>query len=384
MRHAGALALVLVCAASCLAKEYSITKSFDEDEGDDGTPGGAPSGGRGASGGTVSPPSGGEGGDDTGSGGSTGGSTSGTGGDETGGTVTGGIGGMSGGRDPSGGRGGAGGSPAGSSGKGGAGTSGAAGKGGTGGASTGGAGGSGGTTACGACIVHRYSFSGTTTTATDSVGTAHGTIVGGTQSGGVVTLAGGTADQYVSLPTSVLAGLTDVTLEFWVSWTGGTATWQRVFDFGSNDGAAGEQGSTNTSSSYFFFTPRGQATTASASCMGTTAGLPRVTYTLAGPASETCVIGAGAFPAGLTQVAVTVQNTTLSLYLNGAAFGTPAALPGTLTDVTRTNNWLGRSQFSSDTEFAGTISEFRVYSVARSASQIAASSTAGPDTPPTQ
>jgi hypothetical protein len=86
----------------------------------------------------------------------------------------------------------------------------------------------------------------------------------------------------------------------------------------------------------------------------------------------------------MTQVAVTTQGTTLSLYIGGASAGTPVTLPGGIASVTRTNNWLGRSQYSSDTEFSGSISEFRVYGVARSASQISASYSAGPDTPPTQ
>jgi hypothetical protein len=170
-----------------------------------------------------------------------------------------------------------------------------------------------------------------------------------------------------------------------VTWNGGTSNWERVFDFGSNDAAAaGEQGSTNTSSSYFFFTTRAQATN-NPNCMVTTASLPRAVFTLAGPASETCVSGTAAFPTSvMTHVAVTIQGTTLSLYMNGAASGAPATLPGTLTDVTKTNNWLGRSQFTSDVEFAGSIHEFRVYGVARSAAQLAASYAAGADTVPTQ
>ena len=60
---------------------------------------------------------------------------------------------------------------------------------------------------------------------------------------------------------------------------------------------------------------------------------------------------------------------------------TPAV---SLSGITDTNNWLGRSQYAADADFAGSISEFRIYGTARSAAQIAASNTAGPDTPPTQ
>jgi hypothetical protein len=390
MRRAASVGFALTCAWACLAEEYSIVKSFEDGDGDGNGPGGAPA--MGGNGGTAAT---GDGGEEPGSGGS---STGGLGGVTTGGAPTGGT--PSGGRTPIGGgptsggaagRGGApggrGGAPGGRGGFGGDGLVGGGGfgKGGIGGASGGkggtagaGAGGTAGTSGCGgACIVHRYAFSGTDTTATDSVGSAHGTIVGGIQSSGVVTLAGGATDQYVSFPASILTGLADVTLEFWVTWTGGTVNWQRVFDFGSNDGAPGDQGSTNTDSSYFFFTPRALATSASAGCTTTASGI-------AGAASETCLIGSAAFPTSMTQVAVTTQGTTLSLYIGGASAGTPVTLPGGIASVTRTNNWLGRSQYSSDTEFSGSISEFRVYGVARSASQISASYSAGPDTPPTQ
>ena len=392
MRRAAAAGFALTCAWACLAKEYSIVKSFEDGDGDGDTPGGAPA--VGGNGGTAAT---GDGGEEPGSGGS---STGGLGGVITGGAPTGGT--PSGGRMPIGGgpgsggaagRGGApggrGGAPGGRGGFGGDGLVGGGGfgKGGLGGKGGGAAGaGTGGTagTCSGACLVHRYAFSGTDAIATDSVGSVHGTIVGGIQSSGVVTLAGGASDQYVSFPASILTGLADVTLEFWVTWTGGTVNWHRVFDFGSNDGASGDQGSTNTDSSYFFFTPRALATSASANCTTTTTGMPRVTYTIAGAASETCVIGSAAFPTSMTQVAVTTEGTTLSLYIGGASAGTSVTLPGGIASVTRTNNWLGRSQYTQDAEFSGTISEFRVYSAARSASQIAASNAAGPDTPPTQ
>ena len=337
--------------------------------------GGSMSGGSttGGSSGSTSGGSGGAGASTGGaSGAATGGAMSGAGQGGTGGTVAGaGMGGTTAG--------------AGMGGKGG--TMAGAGMGGTmAGAGIGGAGaGGGGTVGTPGILAHRFSFTGTDSTATDSVGTAHGTITGGTQSGGVVTLMGGTSDQYVTLPANVLTGLTNATFEVWASWTGGTNNWQRIFDFGTSDGGPGLQGTTNTSSPYFFLTPRAQATS-NPNCTNTTASMPRVAITGGGPVTEDCAFGTAAFPmSALTHVAVVIDGTSMTLYIGGSAVGGPVTLNTPLSSIAGfENNWLGRSQFSSDTEYAGTISEFRIYNVSRSAAQITASSAAGPDTAPTQ
>jgi hypothetical protein len=55
-----------------------------------------------------------------------------------------------------------------------------------------------------------------------------------------------------------------------------------------------------------------------------------------------------------------------------------------IANISAAHNWLGRSQFAADPEFAGSISEFRVYGSARTAAQIQASYMAGENTVPTQ
>jgi hypothetical protein len=242
---------------------------------------------------------------------------------------------------------------------------------GTGGAATGGTG-TGGTAGCGVCVVHRYSFGGTGTTVTDSVGTAHGTAMNTTLASGSVALAGTTSDQYVELPASVLSGLTNATFEVWVTWSAGAA-WQRIFDFGDNDGTgAGSQGANGLT--YLFLSPKAVNNT----------GHLRVAYTLSGPTGETKIDAPAALPSGaIAHVAVVVDQTasSLALYVNGAASGS-ATLSSPLASINNLNNWIGRSQFSSDPEFAGSVQEFRVYGVARTAAQIQASYTAGPDALP--
>ena len=78
-------------------------------------------------------------------------------------------------------------------------------------------------------LLHRYSFDGTGTAVTDSVGAAHGTVVNAQLSGsGTVVLGGGTTDQYVDLPNGIVSSLTNATFEAWITWDGGNG-WQRVF-----------------------------------------------------------------------------------------------------------------------------------------------------------
>jgi hypothetical protein len=253
------------------------------------------------------------------------------------------------------------------------------GRGGTGG-STAGSAGTGGRGGTSNVLRHRYSFDGNGTQAMDSIGTAHGTITGGMQASGRVTLSG--TDQYVTLPNTILNGLNAATLEMWVTWTG-TTNWQRLFDFGENGEDTGEQGSfsANASSSYFFFTPRAGASD-TPGCTGA-GNMPLVSMTGSGPAMETCILNAPAFPSGMAHVALTIDASAMRLYIEGAPAGM-ATPPVSLGNITQAHNWLGRSQYAQDPEFQGSIDEFRIYPTARSAAQISASESAGPGSVPTQ
>jgi hypothetical protein len=204
----------------------------------------------------------------------------------------------------------------------------------------------------------------------DSKGDADGNTVNVELSGaGALVLAGADSDEYASLPAGLLSGLTDATFEAWITWTGSTA-WERIFDFGSNDGPdGGAQGTTGTT--YLFLTPLAPS------------GAVRVAYRGANDTSETVVDGGAAVSSGmLTHVAVVVNDTanTLSLYLDGVEQGS-VAFNASLADITDDNNWLGRSQFSVDPEFSGTLHEFRVYGSALSSALLQMSFSAGPDAP---
>jgi hypothetical protein len=224
------------------------------------------------------------------------------------------------------------------------------------------------------CLAHRYSFNdpkGSLTVA-DSVSGATGDAIRMTLPGdGTVVLAGAASDQYIQLPRGIVSSLGDsVTVEAWVRWDGESGEWQRVFDFGDNDAMApGQQGSGLT---YFFMTPA--------------SGNNRLLTALAmsGRSNERVAEAPSSLPSApdtFQHVAAVVdgKTKTLSLYLNGALQTASSLDVHRLSNLKDVNNWIGRSQFASDPEFGGTITEFRIYSAARSASQLSASAVAGPD-----
>jgi Concanavalin A-like lectin/glucanases superfamily len=226
------------------------------------------------------------------------------------------------------------------------------------------------------CLRHRYSFGGTGTVVTDTApgGNANGTVMNAMLSGaGTLVLAGVATDQYVSLPANIISSLGDsATFEAWINWTGMGGPWQRIFDFGSNDGnTPGLQGANGTT--YLFVTPSNTINTHI-----------RAAFTVAGPPAEVVVNGPTALPwPTQVHVAVVIDGTakTITLYQNGQSLGTSPLVNTTLSGLNDVNNWLGRSQFSPDEEFQGTYTEFRIYSSVRSMTDIGNDFAAGPDAP---
>jgi Concanavalin A-like lectin/glucanases superfamily len=225
-------------------------------------------------------------------------------------------------------------------------------------------------------LVHRYDFEGTGTAVMDRVGTAHGVIKGAATlsqvSGkGAVVLSGGATGPYVDLPNGILSSLTSATLEAWVTWGGGGG-WQRIFDFGDSTSATPEDNPLN-GKSYLFLTPQ----TPSGS-----GGLMRAAYSLTGgaTAAETRVEGTTALAQTRKQVVVVVDAAAgkLLLYVDGAKTG-EQTFAGSLRSINDVNVWLGRSQYDGDPELTGTFHDFRIYSAALPALQIATSFAGGPD-----
>lgn len=217
-------------------------------------------------------------------------------------------------------------------------------------------------------LVHRYSFSGMGSIAVDSVSGENGTINGTELTGtGSVELSGGDSDQYVDLPNGIVSALTDATFEVWLTWEEGDV-WQRIFDLGTS--SAGEDVQ-EQGASYIYLTPRS----------GVEPNVMRATHSLSGPNNALFLYGTQELPRGEpVHVAVVVGTnpSSFSLYLNGQLNASSAAVID-LGSIDDNNNWLGRSQFAPDDEIAATYDEFRIYSVALTADDIAMSFAAGPD-----
>jgi Concanavalin A-like lectin/glucanases superfamily len=203
-------------------------------------------------------------------------------------------------------------------------------------------------------LVAYYPFDETSgTTSVDASGNGHtATMLGATFSSGLLgnaaTMNG--TNQYVSLPTGIVSGLTSFSIATWVRLTT-SPPYTFPFDFGTGTTA------------YMFLTPNSSA------------GTLRFGITTSGNANEQ-VVNAPALPTGNWQhVCITLtfgaSNSTSVLYVNGGQVGQNAAMtltPNSLGNTTQ--NWIGRSEFPADPYLNGQIDNFRIYSRALSALEV--------------
>jgi hypothetical protein len=243
------------------------------------------------------------------------------------------------------------------------------------------------------CLAHRYSFKdgpaadggamdAGSTVVSDSVSRADGTAVNVTLTGAnSLTLAGTTSNQYVSLPSGIISALGDnATFEAFVTWTGVGGLWQRIFDFGSNTGGAGMQG---TGTTFLFVTPLGGPGVMLATFLN--GGLSEADSPLVFPADNTIhdVALVMSWSAGDGGAPMDGGGPSMSLYLDGV-LRVSVPLANELSLLPDVNNWLGRSQFAADPGLSATYYEFRIYSVARTAQQLMMSAALGHDVLPAQ
>ncbi|WP_082507323.1 MULTISPECIES: LamG-like jellyroll fold domain-containing protein [unclassified Duganella] len=193
------------------------------------------------------------------------------------------------------------------------------------------------------------------TTAADTSGNArHGMLMNGAQwtagkQGNAVLLDG--VDDYVALPAKLMDGVADFSIAAWVFWDGGR-NWARIFDFGS--------GTTHN----MFLTPQAAG-----------AGL-RFAISLTNGWGDQALTSAPLPSGQWVHVAVTLSGSTGTLYVNGSAVATNTQMthaPFRMRSTTQ--NWIGRSQYSSDPYFNGKIDDFRIYNGALSAAEVAALAT---------
>ncbi|NQV35082.1 MAG: discoidin domain-containing protein [Phycisphaeraceae bacterium] len=148
-------------------------------------------------------------------------------------------------------------------------------------------------------------------------------------------------DDYVVLPVGpLMSTLTDCTFALWTNFPGGGGNWQRIFDFGSGTGQ------------YVFLCPsRG--------------GDDALLFEMNGPTAGTNLIAAPLkLPSGWHHVAGVIDSTQMrmTLYLDGVlvAQGPTDSVPADMGETSQ--NWLGRSQFTADPPYNGSVDDFRIYS----------------------
>jgi hypothetical protein len=190
----------------------------------------------------------------------------------------------------------------------------------------------------------------TGTTASDLSGNGWtGTLNGGASwvagnKGNAVDLSG--TNQYVALPAGVVSGAETITIAAWVN-LDTVSTWSRIFDFGSG------------TSKYMFLTPLN--------------GTNGIRFEIRNGSSFRTIDGTVALATGgWHHVAVTLDGTTGTLYVDSQQVGSstvnirPSHLGAT------TQNWIGRSQWSSDPYLDGQVDDFRIYNRALSAAEVSA------------
>ena len=152
------------------------------------------------------------------------------------------------------------------------------------------------------------------------------------------------SSEYFRIPSGVVGNVDNMTIAAWVNWDGG-GNWQRIFDFGD---------STNR---YLYLTPN------------TGSGKLRFAFKNGGSEQFAEI---SALPVGTwVHVVVTLIGDTTTLYVNGSPVATKVApINPSSFDFKPANNYIGKSQFASDSLFNGRIDDFRVYNYALSAPQV--------------
>lgn len=219
-------------------------------------------------------------------------------------------------------------------------------------------------------LIHRYSFDGSGTVATDSVGGQDGTIVGASLTGTGTLTTNGTDVQFVDLPNRIISSLTDVTIVTWTNWVDGAA-YGRVFDFGISDTQV--EGQRGAGRSYVAVMPKTGFDNQAKPGLGGEIKVPGFdTVTLA--STENMKNRAA-------QVSLVFRGgVSAALYIDGNLLAIqPTAI--TLADIDDRNNWIGQSQYQSNPPYQGGFEEFRIYNAALDACQLHTLLVRGPETP---
>ena len=204
-------------------------------------------------------------------------------------------------------------------------------------------------------LTHSYTFENGT--ANDSVGQAHGRLVGGVAivNGALVITA---QDQWMEMPGNIIAMNTydEVTIEAWYTPTAGANTsWSMLAYFGDSVGGNGVNG-------YFITSARGDNVSRAAISIGNTTN-PWATESGAnGPEYDDGI---------LHHMVSTINATDITLYIDGELIaGTPLSAQNHISGISQNLAYLAKGGYTGDPEWIGAIHEFNIYNRALTAAEV--------------
>ncbi len=204
-------------------------------------------------------------------------------------------------------------------------------------------------------LVHSYTFEDGT--ANDSVGEAHGFLVGGAEvvDGAMVTTA---QDQWMEMPGDMIAMNTypEVTIEAWYTPEAGANTgWSMLGYFGDSVNDLGSNG-------YFMTSARGDDKSRAAISIGDEA-TPW--------ASESGADGPEYDDGLLHHMVSTLNATDITLYIDGVLIAsTPLDPNNMISGISQNFAYLAKGGYEGDPEWIGAIHEFNIYNKALSAGEV--------------
>lgn len=207
-------------------------------------------------------------------------------------------------------------------------------------------------------LAHRYSFTSNTSNVWDSIGMAHGMLMGNARiTNNALNLTGASGD-YVNLPGGLVSGSSAATIEFWATF-GVNGNWARVFSFGNISGLAGQN--------FLSFSPHTVSNTVQLG-LATTRG----TLNLTSPETFDNL--------ALHVVCITdPANDYSAIYTNGILLCAITNATPPLNSVSPAWSFIGRSLFGTDAWLNATVDEFRIYDGRLTPEEIAANDRFGPN-----
>ncbi len=237
-------------------------------------------------------------------------------------------------------------------------------------------------------LAHRWSFAEPvgSTSFTDSVaGRVASLVGGGSCDGSKVVLTGGASDSapFVNLPNGLISKIPgDLTIEGWAT-VSGVQAWSRLFDFGNSlGGEFNTTGGTGAGSEYLFFSAQQAGTTRT-----NRLGFKRLGTEVFADCGTNPSLSSQFHFAVVYSLYGNNGSPQIRVYKSGITGGVPTAtvLAGTLNttyypaDLLDVNNFLGRSNGTTDRNLTGSFTEFRIWDGALSATEISDNFTLGPD-----